>query len=798
MSVTISDKPVVSITGNYSTCLNTEETYSTSSGANITNKWTAVNGSVVGPSNTSTFKVLWDKVGSGSVKLVQTNTQTNFKDSLTKSVTINNLPNVTLTLQSEICINDGSITLTGGSPTGGTYSGDGVAGNIFNPAAAGVGTHTITYSYSNSNGCKSEASKIITVQAKPDKPTITENSGELISSSLLGNQWFKDGVEISGANLNKYTPTVSGLYQVQVTQNGCTSDMSDGKQITIDPSKLIADFSVDKTSGEAPLSVQFTNKSSTRAKTWLYEFGDSTTSTEQSPNHTYNNAGTYTVTLTVTDGGLNDKIVKTNLITVSTTKPLTADFISDIQVGEVPLTVQFSDKSSGKPTTWNWNFGDGGTSNEQNPSHTYNQTGYFTVTLYVSNGNEIKNTTKSNYIQVIDKIPLVADFTANIIEGEAPEEITFTDLSVGEATAWFWEFGDGSTSTLRNPKHIYTDAGVYTVKLTISDGKTFNEKEKVNYITITNLLPLNADFYAEPLSGEVPLTVQFINTSKGKPTIWSWEFGDGEKSNERNPQHTYQTVGKYSVKLLVSNGSDIKSTEKQAYIEVKEQTAKSQITLYIDNFSANTGETVMMPIKAKDIQNIPESVTKFSLKLRFNGTILYPDGSTPKGTMEGLDRVVTLDLPTKPDKDGVLTKFEMLAMLGNSESTPIILESATAEGGVVQIYKEGSPVFTLNNVSKEGGTRLITSRQKGIVTVKIDPNPSNELATLSIESKIETKVDISIANLYGMEVLTISNKSLSIGNNELKLSLKKITSGTYFITVKSENYNKTIMFNIVK
>ena len=140
-------------------------------------------------------------------------------------------------------------------------------------------------------------------------------------------------------------------------------------------------FSANKTSGTVPLAVAFTD-ASTGAGSWAWNFGDGTTSTEQNPVHKFTTAGTFTVTLTVTnDGGSNSKSMT---ITVNPKKPV-ARIDQDKYMGKVPLTVKFTDKSTNNPTSYLWQFGDGATSTEKNPTHTYTRAGVHILRFTATN-----------------------------------------------------------------------------------------------------------------------------------------------------------------------------------------------------------------------------------------------------------------------------------------------------------------------------------------------------------------------------------------------------------------------------
>jgi len=164
-----------------------------------------------------------------------------------------------------------------------------------------------------------------------------------------------------------------------------------------------AAFDAAPLSGNKPLEVQFTDKSTGAGLTaWSWNFGDKTTSQEQSPKHTYSEAGVYSVTLEVLNGdGEKDAVTKPDYITVKDSL-VKADFIGTPTSGPAPLKVQFTDKSTGSPSNWFWDFGDGYTAaGVQSPSHTYQFGGKYTVTLSVTLGEEVDRMVKKDYITVV-------------------------------------------------------------------------------------------------------------------------------------------------------------------------------------------------------------------------------------------------------------------------------------------------------------------------------------------------------------------------------------------------------------
>ena len=162
--------------------------------------------------------------------------------------------------------------------------------------------------------------------------------------------------------------------------------------------KPVADFSASPTSGKATLKVSFTDKSTEKPTSWKWNFGDGTYSTKQNPVHKYTKAGKYTVSLSVKNADGSDEEKKSSYITVSSPQPPVAKFSASPTTGKVPLKVSFTDKSTGKPTSWKWTFGDGTYSTKQNPVHKYTKAGKYTVTLKVTNADGTDTETRCGYI----------------------------------------------------------------------------------------------------------------------------------------------------------------------------------------------------------------------------------------------------------------------------------------------------------------------------------------------------------------------------------------------------------------
>ncbi len=247
--------------------------------------------------------------------------------------------------------------------------------------------------------------------------------------------------------------------------------------------------------------------------------------------------------------------------------PPVAAFTASLQTGDAPLKVNLADTSTGGPTDWLWDFGDGATSTAQAPgSHTYAAEGTYTLSLTVNNA--IGPASTATRTITVDPppppTPPGAAFTASPQSGTVPLVVNLADTSTGGPTDWLWDFGDGATSTAQDPgSHTYTAAGTYVCSLTVD-----NEVGPADTTTRTITVdppppppPPGAAFTASPQSGTVPLVVNLADTSTGGPTAWLWDFGDGATSTAQDPgSHTYTAAGTYTLSLTVDNAVGPAST----------------------------------------------------------------------------------------------------------------------------------------------------------------------------------------------------------------------------------------------
>ena len=334
--------------------------------------------------------------------------------------------------------------------------------------------------------------------------------------------------------------------------------------ITVYPNPVVA-FSASDTTGCFPLPVHFTDGSTPGGSiaSWQWDFGDGTLSSTQNPVHTYSAAGNFTVSLKVTNtSGCVKTVSKDQYIRI--TNGVRAGFTQTAPGPcAVPSIVQFTNTSTGPGNmSYEWNFGDGLTSTDANPQHTYTASGIYTVTLVAVSAQGCRDT-----IRKIDALTIGAahaSFTApDTVCVNTP--VSFANTSTPVPVNMVWDFGDASSSTLSNPTKTYTAAGIYTVKL-VNDFGSCTDSLSKPIVVVTRPQAL---FTADNTSFcKAPAAVQFHAQTPAAQLFWN--FGDGATSNATDPLHTYAAEGVYNVTLIAVNAAGCSDTlSRQAFISVR-------------------------------------------------------------------------------------------------------------------------------------------------------------------------------------------------------------------------------------
>lgn len=303
---------------------------------------------------------------------------------------------------------------------------------------------------------------------------------------------------------------------------------------------------------------------------WLWDFGDGAGGEGQTVSHEYEQAGSFTVRLTVTDEQGAQGTAEAELTVREENEPPQADFSFSPEEPTVDDLVQFTDRSSdpdGEIVRWKWEFGDGTVSALKNPSHQYAKPGHYFVALTVTDNDGAVATATTVLTVAPINLPPVADFSYSPLDPTTQDEINFTDQSSdpdGEIVQWLWDFGDGSTSEVQSPSHRYTNDGTYTVTLQVTDDRGASD-ETSQEIKVSNVAP-KAAFSFTPEKPTDLDTVQFTDASQdpdGEIVKWLWDFGDGSTSDIQTPSHRYADDGEYVVKLTVTDDDGAEASTSQ-------------------------------------------------------------------------------------------------------------------------------------------------------------------------------------------------------------------------------------------
>jgi PKD repeat protein len=428
-------------------------------------------------------------------------------------------------------------------------------------------------------------------------PTTVTVGGSVTFSDLSTNNptsWSWNFAGGTPATSTAQNPVIvyntAGTYNVSLTATNASGNDTETKTAyitVVEEDAVVAAFSATPTTVAQGGTVNFTDESIGAITSWNWEFdgGTPATSTIQNPSITYPAAGTYNVTLTVSDGTNSDEEIKIGYIIVTgPAGTLTASFVASDYTITANQCINFNDQTDGNPTSWSWSF-PGATpssSTNQHPTNIcYATPGVYDVVLQASNAADQDTYICEDCITVApDPTQPIANFQANITTIPVGGVVQFTNLSEnGPFNQWAWEFEGGTPATFSDsapPPIAYMQVGVYDVTLRCRKTNNVQDVEtKAEYIRVIPeaTTPPTANFTANYTVIQPGESINFIDLSAGSPYQWTWEFPGAETtgSNQQNPTGiVYNTIGQHTVRLTVSNNFGADTMEKLLYITVSE------------------------------------------------------------------------------------------------------------------------------------------------------------------------------------------------------------------------------------
>ncbi len=351
-----------------------------------------------------------------------------------------------------------------------------------------------------------------------------------------------------------------GIYTVTLIAYNGSSSSTATHTITVYPAPTVS-FTADDASVCPGTPVTFTSTTIpgvAGALSYIWNFGDGITSTSSSPTHLFPGPGYYNITLFATNAqGCQSSLTQPTYIHVFT-PPVASFTAANLYFCTPPGTDVFTPTVTGTPGfSYNWTFGDGGTSAGTTPTHTYTSAGAFSVGLIVTDGNGCKDTVnRPNYVTVAD---LNAAF--NSVSTACVNSWVMFHNTSSTFSSCYWNFGDGGVSFLDSPSHFYTVPGTYTVTLVISTGPCNDTITHTIVITPGPAMTITPNpVHACP----APVTIAFTGSGVPAGSTVNWLFGDGGTGTGNPASHPYSWNGCFTISMLVTQPNGCRDTVKMA------------------------------------------------------------------------------------------------------------------------------------------------------------------------------------------------------------------------------------------
>ncbi len=597
-------------------------------------------------------------------------------------------------------------------------------------------------------------------------------------------------------------------------------------------------------------NVIFTNVSSigTAPLTYFWDFGDGTISTLENPDHVFANNGTdgALVCLTVADlNGTTCTFCNSVATGNQTWSGCQAMFYSESDSSSFN-SINFFNFSGGAPTSFYWEFGDGTTSTLENPNHLFADSGLYQVCL-----------------TIVDSIGATCSYCDNVIVGDPNDSgcqayfyseadsnsvnsVNFWNYSAGTSTTFYWEFGDGTTSTLENPNHVFATTGTYQVCLTIGDssGITCSYCETIA-VGNQNGNGCQSYFYSYTDSSSVN-SISFWNYSGGTPVSYSWDFGDNTTSALENPNHVFATTGIYNVCLTVTN-SDSTTCSYCETVAVGQNGNGCQAYFYsyTDSSSTNTINFANYSSGASDIyswdfgdnttsnlenpNHIYANTGVYQVCLTISDstgiTCTYCDNVVVGTPIIACQANFTLAVDSTDNTFFWVTDY---SSCGNNGNCSYLWDfgdgtTSTMQYFTTHTYSGNGPYYLCLTVAGGNGCSdtycdsvYLLGRSSGITigianqlagvneANKINselenyPNPFSGSTTINYSISKEAAVELTIVDLLGNKIAAVESGNKLAGNYSTVWNAENVSNGMYLLQLKVNNQVSTKRIIVAK
>jgi PKD repeat protein len=554
--------------------------------------------------------------------------------------------------------------------------------------------------------------------------------------------------------------------------------------------------------------VTFTNTSVGNFTNLSWSFGDGSSSTQTNPVHFYNSTGPFIVCLTIWNGILGCQSVFCDTIPGGGSSGGCSAYFSTQATGQ---SVYFYGYLTGgsNPVSYAWDFGDGNTGSGISPQHTYAASGTYSVCVDITTANGCV-ATYCNTVIVNSSVPCNASFTSsgtglfNVIQ--------FINTSVGNISTYYWDFGDGTSSTQISPSHIYANAGTYTVCLTVGNPIDSCSSTFCSTVTVANSVGCNAQFGYQNTN----MTYTFASSSSAS-TNHQWSFGDGTTSFSAIPTHTYGAAGTYVVchtvtdtlnsctdtwcdSIMISNGGNCVTsfsytTDSSGTLFAFTGTSSGTQGYFQWSFGDGTGG--QGPLATHQYLNPGVYIVCLSILSSPAGNILC---SYCDSIVVGSGNVCVPVFYSYPDSNVLGTGnvyFGIYNTCGNTQYVWNFGDGSTGSGiSPVHNYADSGWYYVCVTAYTPNGTYTFCDSvyslrlsSTGIVetaetiSLNVYPNPAIENASIAFHLSQKSDVSIALYDVQGKLQAIIYNGNLPYGKHSLNLQSADLQSGIYLLNM---------------